>query len=129
MALSFVFLAVLIAEVSMVDSAEAESVGTFVGGGAVYALDETDGVYTATASWDGNTSEVTIEATVFQNEKTYVVNHLNAFSSNSIVTKVIIKPNNQLTLPASAFANNSNLEYIEIGEGIVDIPNNFANKD
>lgn len=111
------------------DSTNAEPVGSFSEGGVVYALDETDGVYTASASWDGTTSEVIVEASIVQNEKTYIVNKLNSFPSNSVVSKVTIKPNDNLVLSVSTFANNSNLEIIELGEGIVNIPRNFANND
>ena len=111
------------------DSTNAEPVGSFSGEGIVYALDETDGAYTASASWDGTTSEVIVEASIVQNEKTYIVNKLNSFPSNSVVSKVTIKPNDNLVLSVSTFANNSNLEIIELGEGIVNIPGNFANND
>lgn len=128
MLLSLAVTVVVTAVLLDADSTNAEPVGSF-SGGVVYALDETDGAYTASASWDGTTSEVIVEASIVQNEKTYIVNKLNSFPSNSVVSKVTIKPNNNLVLSVSTFANNSNLEIIELGEGIVNIPGNFANND
>ncbi|WP_400223557.1 leucine-rich repeat domain-containing protein [Methanomethylophilus alvi] len=108
------------------DDSSADPDGTYVGGGATYELYETDAGNTATANWDGTASEVTIEATVVYNEKTYFVNTLNQFIENSVVTKVTIKSNNQLTMGASTFYNNHALTTIELGEGIKELPVRFC---
>ena len=97
-----------------------------IGGGINYTLDETGGVYTASASWDKTTSEVTVEASVTHDEKTYVVKELKAFGKNAIVTKVTIKSNDQLTLAQGTLQKSSNLQIIELGEGITSLPKNFA---
>ena len=111
------------------DYSSAESVGTYSEGGVTYTLNEEGGVCTASASWDGIASEVTVEASVSQNEKIYTVNELKAFSKNAIVTKVTIKSNDQLTLAKGTFTNNTALKTIELGEGITDLPQNFARGD
>ncbi|MGN0130726.1 MAG: leucine-rich repeat protein [Methanomethylophilus alvi] len=99
---------------------------TYSAGGITYTLSEEGGVCTASASWDGTSSEVTVEASVSQNEKTYIVNELKAFGRNTTVTKVTIKPNDHLTLAKGTLQKSSNLQTIDLGDGITSLPQNFA---
>ena len=122
--LSFVVLAII--GLSSVDCSSAESVSTYSAGGITYTLSEEGGVCTASASWDGTSSEVTVEASVSQNEKTYIVNELKAFGRNTTVTKVTIKPNDHLTLAKGTLQKSSNLQTIYLGDGITSLPQNFA---
>lgn len=122
--LSFVVLAII--GLSSVDCSSAESVSTYSAGGITYTLSEEGGVCTASASWDGTSSEVTVEASVSQNEKTYIVNELKAFGRNTTVTKVTIKPNDHLTLAKGTLQKSSNLQTIDLGDGITSLPQNFA---
>lgn len=108
------------------DESSADLDGTYVGGGATYELYNTDAGYAATANWDGTSSEVTIEASVVLNDKTYVVDRLNKFDANSVVTKVTIKSNSQLVISDYTFYNNNALTTIEIGEGIKALPAYFC---
>lgn len=125
-ALSLVFATMLIAGLLNLDSASAETADTYTEGGIIYTLDETGGSYTASASWDGSTSEVVVKSEVVKDGKTYAVKSLSAFSSNSIVTKVTINANNQLTLSDNTFKDNTALTEISLGEGIVELPVGFC---
>lgn len=126
MLLALSFLVVLGVSQYSSDESSANPDGTYVGGGATYELYDTDAGYTATASWDGTTAEVTIEAVVVQNEKTYFVDTLTPFAENSVVTKVVIKSNSHLTMGVSTFYNNHALTTIELGEDIKEIPASFC---
>ena len=108
------------------DVSSADPIGTYVGGGVTYELYESDTGNTAIANWDGTTAEVTVEASISQNDKTYSVETLNPFTENSIVTKVVIKTNNNLTMGAGTFYNNHALTVIELGESIRELPANFC---
>lgn len=108
------------------EESSADSDGTYVVGGVTYELFDTGTGYTATASWDGTSSEVTIEASVVLNDKTYVVDRLNKFDANSVVTKVTIKSNSQLVISDFTFYNNNALTTIELGEEIKVLPAYFC---
>ena len=110
------------------DESSAEQVGTFtdVEGGVVYALDETGNAYSATASWDGTSSEIVIKSSVNCNDKIYSVVGVNQFDTNSVVTSVAIEPNSSLVLADGTFKNNYELASVTIGEGIQQIPVNFC---
>jgi hypothetical protein len=107
------------------DNSSAEPI-TFTEGGATYALNEEGDIYTATAVWDGNSSEVTIEATVTYDEKTYSVTNVSAFGKNSKVTKITIKDNDALTLSENTFKANSKLATLVLGDGLTSLPNGFC---
>lgn len=108
------------------DESYADPAVTYTGGGVTYELYESDSGNTATAGWDGTSSEVTIEATVVQNDKTYYVNALNQFEENTIVTKVTIISNSQLVMSASTFKDNHALATVVLGEGIKELPDYFC---
>ena len=110
------------------DESSAEQVGTFtdVEGGVVYALDETGSAYSATASWDGTSSEIVIKSSVNCNDKIYPVVGVNQFDTNSVVTSVAIEPNSSLVLADGTFKNNYELASVTIGEGIQQIPADFC---
>ena len=109
------------------DGSNAESVGTFTDvGGVTYALDETGNTYTAIASWDGTSSEITIKPSVNHNDKTYSVVGINQFETNSVVTSVTIESNSSLVLADGTFKNNYELSSIIIGDGIQTLPADFC---
>ena len=108
------------------EESSADSDGTYVGVGVTYELFDTGTGHTATASWDGTTAEVTVDATVVQDGKTYLVDTLTPFAENSVVTKVVIKSNSHLTMGVGTFYNNHALVSIELGEDIKELPANFC---
>lgn len=108
------------------DESSADPAVTYTVGGVTYELYESDSGNTATAGWDGTSSEVTIEATVVQNDKTYYVNALNQFEENTIVTKVTIISNSQLVMSANTFKDNHALATVVLGEGIKELPDYFC---
>ena len=92
--------------------------------GIVYTLSESDD--TAIAAWDGSSAEVTIKATVQKSEKTYSVTSIEAFSENTLVTKITIEPNNNLTMVSEQFSKCTALNTIVLGNGIKSIPSQFC---
>ena len=108
------------------DESSADPALTYTRGGVTYELYESDSGNTATAGWDGTSSEVTIEATVVQNDKTYYVNALNQFEENTIVTKVTIISNSQLVMSANTFKDNHALATVVLGEEIKELPDYFC---
>ena len=120
------FCTVLVIGVTNASSTSAGYVATYSEGGIDYMLYETNGVCTATAVWDKESAEVTIEATVDYDGKTYAVNTVEKFGDNGIVTKVVFKPNTNLKLSTDLLYYSRALTSIELGAGITDLPKGFA---
>lgn len=118
-------LVLTVACIFSMDSSSAEPT-TFTDGGAKYTLSDDGGVYTATASWDGSSTEVTIESSVTYEEKTYSVTSVGPFAKNSVVKKVTIAVNNNLILSEATFSQNSALTTVILGEGLTSLPDNFC---
>ena len=118
-------LVLTVACIFSMDSSSAEPT-TFTDGGAKYTLSDDGGVYTATASWDGSSTEVTIESSVTYEEKTYSVTSVGPFVKNSVVEKVTIAANNNLILSEATFSQNSALTTVILGEGLTSLPDNFC---
>lgn len=111
---------------SNADSTSAEPVDPYVGGGASYALDETDGVRTAVASWDGSSTEVTIESSVTVDGQTFLVTSVESFKNNTTITRVTIHTNNEFVLPNEIFRGATHLTQIVISGPIESLPDQFC---
>ena len=106
------------------------SADTVTEGGAIYTLHESGGDCTATASWDGSTSEVTIKASVQKDDKTYYVTEVESFGGDideetpgANVTKVTFEDNQRLTnLPEGMFFFCEELSEVTFNEGLTELP-------
>ena len=100
---------------------------TYVGGGISYALDDTGGLTTAVASWDGSSTIVVIEPSVVVSGQTYMVSGVNSFSGNTTVTKVTINTSDVMVLPDGIFSSVTSLTEIVVAGSIESLPNSFCN--
>ena len=120
--LSFVLLVAFFA-VFLSDSSSAEP-DQITEGGMIYTLTETEGVgYTASASYDGSTTDVIIKASVFKDDKTYIVTNVAKFpKGNTTLKSVVVESNNGITFESLTFEKNTGLKTVVLGEGITVLP-------